>query len=253
MLRSRSYPCCAGCCSKENDEFCPTSGFSTLLLPLACWRQQDTYAPSELAAISASAPTRSMRLPAGIRPWAACLVLSAAAVACLIAVYASSSASGVPAHYDFNGRRTLRNEQKQHVVNLVYFNDPSIQAQLGCEKAIENDELRNYTCFYQAPSKAADKAPDAILLEAGSMCSAVYKPISVDYGRPWCVRQTRFDRALAAVHKSERLHLKGVTLITGRLSGPNPTHQLNIHFYYIYIWMKSRGIKIGDLNLIIDC
>ena len=190
-----------------------------------------------------------MPLPAGLRPVAIFTLLAAAAVTCIISLHAVSKGPDSSAHYDFNGRRTPHVKQKQHVTDLVYFNDPSIIAQLGCAEAVKNDELHNYTCFYQKPSKAADLASDTILLDAGRMCTAVYKPIPADFGRPWCIRQTKFGKTLAAVPKSQRLHLKGNTLVMGRLSGPNPTH----HFYYIHLWMKQKGIKIGDLNLIIDC
>lgn len=56
-----------------------------------------------------------------------------------------------------------------------------------------------------------------------------------------------------SIPKSNRLHIPGITLLTGMLSGPNPTHQLNIHFYYIYLIMKRHNMPMGHLNIVIDC
>ena len=143
---------------------------------------------------------------------------------------------------------------RQHTSNLAFFNDDSIIQQLGCPKANREDEQLNYTCFYHSPSKAADIEPDNILLHTSSMCAAVYKPLPADYGRPWCIRQTPLlRRTLASIPTKNKLHIPGTTLVVGRLSGPNPTHQLNIHFYFIHLWMKHAGIEFGHLNLVIDC
>ena len=183
-------------------------------------------------------------------------VLLAAVLTCLISAYAIGKAQFIPGPAGQLGKTPTQSQKSELTKNLFYFNDESFQRQLGCATAFRNDERLNYTCFYRKASKAARLPPtpmDARLLEADSMCSAVYEPIPADYGRPWCVRQTKLDSALARVSAADRTHFSGVTLLMGRLSGPNPTHQLNIHFYYIYIWMKQTGIKMGDLNLIIDC
>lgn len=183
-------------------------------------------------------------------------VLLAAVLTCLISAYAIGKAQFIPGPAGQLGKTPTQSQKSELTKNLFYFNDESFQRQLGCATAFRNDERLNYTCFYRKASKAARLPPtpmDARLLEADSMCSAVYEPIPADYGRPWCVRQAKLDSALARVSAADRTHFSGVTLLMGRLSGPNPTHQLNIHFYYIYIWMKQTGIKMGDLNLIIDC
>ena len=41
--------------------------------------------------------------------------------------------------------------------------------------------------------------------------------------------------------------IKGTTLITGHLLGPNPTHQLNLHWYHIFRWMKQ--VSAADLSV----
>lgn len=180
-------------------------------------------------------------------------VFLAAVLTCLISAYAIGKAQFIPGPA---GKTPTESQKSELTRNLVYFNDESIQRQLGCATAVINDEQLNYTCFYRKASKAArlpSTSADASLLQANSMCSAIYKPIPADYGRPWCVRQTKLDSALARLPAADKIHFPGTTLLMGRLSGPNPTHQLNIHFYYIYIWMKQTGIKMGELNLIIDC
>lgn len=183
-------------------------------------------------------------------------VLLATVLTCLISAYAIGKAQFIPGPAGQLGKRPTENQKSELTRNLVYFNDESIQRQLGCATAVRNDEQLNYTCFYRKASKAA-RLPStptvASLLAANSMCSAIYKPIPADYGRPCCVRQTKLDGALARVPAADKIHFSGTTLLMGRLSGPNPTHQLNIHFYFIYIWMKQTGIKMGELNLIIDC
>lgn len=183
----------------------------------------------------------------------ATLVVLSALLTGLISAYAISRSTFIPAELGKSRRRGSQDHLAKLTSSLVYFNDERIMSQLGCAKAVKDEEHLNYTCFYHSPSKAADLPSDTILLDAGSMCSAIYKPLPADYGRPWCIRQTKFDSTLATVAAADRLHLTGTTLVMGRLSGPNPTHQLNIHFYYIYIWMKQAGIRMGELNLVIDC
>ena len=188
-----------------------------------------------------------------------CLVLvllSAALLTYAIAytsAYAFGRAAFVPRVTRTQARKASHLRHDELTTNLVYFNDNSIIQKLGCAKAVREDEQLNYTCFYHSPSKAADIVPETILLETSSICTAVYKPLPADYGRPWCIRQTKLTSTLATIPTKNKLHMPGTTLVMGRLSGPNPTHQLNIHFYYIHLWMKRAGIKIGDLNLVIDC
>ena len=181
------------------------------------------------------------------------IFLLATGLICSVFAYGIGKAAFIPKAASLRNRRSSHLRHAELTSNLVYFNDESITHQLGCAKAVKEDELLNYTCFYHHPSKAADITPESILLETGSMCSAVYRPLLADYGRPWCIRQTKLQSALASVPAKQRMHMPGITLIMGRLSGPNPTHQLNIHFYYMYLWMTSEGIKMGDLNLVIDC
>lgn len=164
-----------------------------------------------------------------------------------------SRAAFIPKVARTRARRASNLRHNELTTNLVYFNNDSITQTLGCAKAVKGDEQLDYTCFYHSPSKAADIVPDTILLETSSTCAAVYKPLLADHGRPWCIRQTEVKSTLATIPAEDKLHMPGTTLVMGRLDGPNPTHQLNIHFYFIYLWMKRVGIKIGDLNLVIDC
>ena len=167
--------------------------------------------------------------------------------------YAFRRAAFIPKVTRTRARSYSHLRHDELTTHLVYFNDDNIVQKLGCAKAVRENEQLNYTCFYHSPSKAADIVPESILLDTSSTCAAVYRPLLADYGRPWCIRQTELKRTIATIPAKNRLHMPGITLIMGRLSGPNPTHQLNIHFYYIYLWMKRTGIKIGDLSLVIDC
>ena len=182
------------------------------------------------------------------------LVLLLAALLACASAYTVWGAEIIPKSQGAQAHTASLFQHSQHTSNLVYFNDDSIMQQLGCAKANREDEQLNYTCFYQSPSKAADIVPETILLDTSSMCAAVFKPLPADYGRPWCIRQTPLLKStLTSIPTKNKLQMTGTTLLVGRLSGPNPTHQLNIHFYFIYLWMKRAGIKIGDLNLVIDC
>lgn len=182
------------------------------------------------------------------------LVLLLAALLACASAYTIWGAGFIPKVTSPQAHTASLFQHSQHTSNLVYFNDDSIMQQLGCAKVNREDEQLNYTCFYQGPSKAADIVSETILLDTSSMCAAIYKPLPADYGRPWCIRQTPLlTTTLTSVPTKNKLHMIGTTLVVGRLSGPNPTHQLNIHFYFIYLWMKRVGIKIGDLNLVIDC
>ena len=167
--------------------------------------------------------------------------------------YAIRGAAFVPKVTRTRARSYSHLRHDELTTHLVFFNDDITVQELGCAKAVREDEQLNYTCFYRSPSKAANIVPESILLDTSSTCAAIYKPLLADYGRPWCIRQTELKRTIAAIPAKNTLHMPGITLVMGRLSGPNPTHQLNIHFYYIYLWMKRAGIKIGDLSLVIDC
>lgn len=180
-------------------------------------------------------------------------VLVAAVLTCLRSAYKISTSTYVLDSTADLSQHHPQSQQSELTKNLVYFNNENITASLGCAKVERGNEQLNYTCFYRNSWKATRLSTHPKLLEASAMCSAIYKPLPADYGRPWCIRQTKLVSALAKVPAADRLHLHGATLLVGRLSGPNPTHQLNIHFYYIWIWMKQKGIKMGQLNLIIDC
>ena len=118
-------------------------------------------------------------------------VLLATVLTCLISAYAIGKDQSIPGLEGQLGKTPTANQKSELTRKLVYFNDESIQRQLGCATAVMNDDQLNYTCFYRKASKAArlpSTPKDASLLEANSMCSAIYKPIPADYGRPWCVR-----------------------------------------------------------------
>lgn len=150
-------------------------------------------------------------------------------------------------------RKIITDQRVELSRDLVYFNDETVMDRLGCATADRTQVHLNYTCFYHDPGRAAAFPADTILLDTASMCTAIYKPQPADYGRPWCVRQVKTQHVTDSIPKSDRLHLPGTTLLTGMLSGPNPTHQLNIHFYHIYLMMKRNNIPMGKLNIVIDC
>ena len=182
------------------------------------------------------------------------LVLLLAALLACASAYTIWGADFIPQVPKTRAHAASLFQHSQHTSNLVYFNDDSIMQQLGCAKANSEDQQLKYMCFYQKPNKAADIIRGITLLNTRSMCAAVYKPLPADYGRPWCIRHTPLlTSTLTSISTKYKQHMPGTTLIVGCLSGPNPTHQLNIHFYFIYLWMKRAGIKIGNLNLVIDC
>lgn len=165
-------------------------------------------------------------------------------------------AAEVSLQAELEAERMLISRQAGFVQNLVYFNDPDVMAELGCPEMDFSEIPRNYTCFYQDPNTRYKRiAKDWRDEDTG--CAAVFRPLPADFGRPWCVQNTpainsKVENALQKVHASQTLHL-GKTLLVGMLSGPNPTHQLNIHFYNIYSWMKENQIQMGDLELVVDC
>ena len=182
------------------------------------------------------------------------LVLLLAALLACASVYTTWGVDVIPKVTQVQAHTASIFQHNQHTSNLVYFNNDSIMQQLGCATANSEDEQLNHTCFYQKPNRAADIIPGTILPDTSSMCAAVHKPLPADYGRPWCIRRTPLlISTLTSIPTKYKQHMPGTTLIVGCLSGPNPTHQLNIHFYFIYLWMKRTGIKIGNLNLVIDC
>ena len=154
--------------------------------------------------------------------------------------------------------RLLISRQAQPVSNVVYFNNQNTMAFLGCPAIHHTDIEHNYTCFYHNPSpKSAAFLPKDWEPHSATGCAAVFRPLPADFGRPWClqknVSQGSVSVAMKEVDAKDVLHLKGTTLLLGQLSGPNPTHQLNIHFYNIYVWMKKSGIPFGELQLVVDC
>lgn len=39
----------------------------------------------------------------------------------------------------------------------------------------------------------------------------------------------------------------------GDVAEANPTHQANMHFFWIYHWMKQTGIEAGEMDMVFDC
>ena len=193
------------------------------------------------------------RLLQGLRAAVTVLVLVTLAISSFkaVTVYHSSPYRSLP--NSIFTKKIITDQQAELSTDLIYFNDEDIMHKLGCATADRSQNHLNYTCFYHQPGHAAAFTAATRLLETGATCAAVYKPQPADYGRPWCIRQSNTQRMVDSIPKSDRLHIPGVTLLTGMLSGPNPTHQLNIHFYYIYLMMKRHNIAMGHLNIVIDC
>lgn len=153
----------------------------------------------------------------------------------------------------------LISRQAEPVVDVVYFNSARTMAEIGCPAVNLTRVHHNFTCFYQNPSaEAVDFLPSEWEVDKATGCAAVFRPLPADYGRPWCMQKTQIidanvESALHQTPTANALHLQGSTLLLGMLSGPNPTHQLNIHFYNIYVWMKKSGIEMGDLHIVVDC
>ena len=159
---------------------------------------------------------------------------------------------------ELEAERLLISRQAEPVSNVVYFNNPDTMASLGCPAISHTDVVQNHTCFYHNPSsKSAAFLPKDWEPDPATGCAAVFRPLPADFGRPWClqknVSQGSVGVAMKEADPKDVLHLKGMTLLLGQLSGPNPTHQLNIHFYNIYLWMKKSGIPSGELQLVVDC
>ena len=160
---------------------------------------------------------------------------------------------------ELDAERKLISRQAKPVSNVVYFNHAGIMADMGCPAPDHTDITRNHTCLYHNPT-AGSKAflPDRWPVDSSTGCAAVFRPLPADFGRPWCLQKTSATArsVKAALKKAQRqnmLHLSGTTLLLGMTSGPNPTHQLNIHFYHVYVWMKQNRIQMGNLNIVVDC
>lgn len=130
--------------------------------------------------------------------------------------------------YSRLSRKVITDQRTELSTDVVYFNDQQIMQQLGCPDADRATVHLNYTCFYHNPVHTASFKAEEILFDTGTTCAAIYKPQPADYGRPWCVRQTRTKHLTDQIPHSDRLHIPGLTLINGMLSGPNPTHQVQI-------------------------
>ncbi len=158
-----------------------------------------------------------------------------------------------------DAEQLLISRQAEPVADVVYFNDAKIMAEIGCPAMSFTEVINNFTCFYQNPgAEAAEFLPSTWEADNVTGCAAVFQPLPADFGRPWCLQKseeidTRVEASLEQTTNEKALHLQGSTLLLGMLSGPNPTHQLNIHFYHVYVWMKKHAIEMGDLNIVADC
>lgn len=155
-------------------------------------------------------------------------------------------------------QKALQAQQASPLPNMLYFNSAEVaSSQLGCPLPNHDDMKLNYTCFYHNPDKPSGGL-GFHTSDNTTNCDAVFHPLPADFGRPWCIatnpsKAASVQEAVQSTPTDDRLHLNGTTLLLGTLSGPNPTHQLNIHFYHIYQWMKQRDIPLGSLNIVVDC
>ncbi len=162
---------------------------------------------------------------------------------------------------ELDAEHVLISRQMEPVQSLVYFNDGQVMAELGCPALNFTEITSNHTCFFQNPhDKGRQFLPSDWEADESTGCAAVFRPLPADFGRPWCLQKSEsIDSKVNDLlqqkeyAESDVLHLTGPTLLLGMLSGPNPTHQLNIHFYHMYLWMKKNGIEMGDLNIVADC
>ncbi|KAL0025597.1 hypothetical protein WJX79_006073 [Trebouxia sp. C0005] len=158
-----------------------------------------------------------------------------------------------------DAEQLLISRQAEPVADVVYFNDAKAMAEIGCPAINLTEVTNNFTCFYQNPSaEAVEFLPSTWEADTVTGCAAIFRPLPADFGRPWCLQKseevdTRVGSYLEQTSNKKALHLQRSTLLLGMLSGPNPTHQLNIHFYHIYVWMKTHGIEMGELNIVADC
>ena len=160
---------------------------------------------------------------------------------------------------ELEAERQLIFRQADPVHSLVYFNDAKIMARLGCPPLNFTHITSNHTCFYQNLRSSSQRLlPRGWDIDHDTGCAAVFWPLPADFGRPWCLQKSelidkKVEAALRDTTNAEVLHLNGTTLLLGMLSGPNPTHQLNIHFYAMYVWMKKNNMQMGDLQIVADC
>lgn len=173
------------------------------------------------------------------------------------ALFEAEKQQAQAAKLESDRQHALQAQQAKPLPNMLYFNDANITSQLGCPASNHEDQQLNFTCFFHNPNKPSGglgfHTPGNT-----SGCDAIFHPLPADDGRPWCIstnpaKGTLVQDALDATHADDMVHLNGTTLLLGTLSGPNPTHQLNIHFYHIYKWMKEHQISMGALNIVVDC
>ena len=160
---------------------------------------------------------------------------------------------------ELDAERELMSRQAKPVSNVIFLNHAGMMANMGCPAPDHTDITKNHTCLYHNP-RAGSKAflPGKWPVDSSTGCAAVFRPLPADFGRPWCLQKTSATArsvraALKKAQHEDILHLKGITLLLGMTSGPNHTHQLNIHFYHVYVWMKQNGVQMGDLNVVVDC
>ena len=132
--------------------------------------------------------------------------------------------------------------------HVVYISDREVMASLGCPLD------HGLSCFYEFIANGSDfqsPAPESVRADA---CSATFTALTPDRSeRPWCIRQVRIRTCTQ--HKSFQTgclherhawfvqgkqptwlhtsipegrwrHESAPVLVTGCLSGPNPTHQV---------------------------
>lgn len=148
-------------------------------------------------------------------------------------------------------------QQAEPLSDMLYFNSEAIASSLACPAPNREDRHLNFTCFFHNPSEPYSLAA-VDTMDSATGCQTIFRPLPADDGRPWCIPKLAthghaVSDAMQGIPAADKLHLKGTTLLLGTLSGPNPTHQLNIHFYHVYIWMKEHNIPVGSLNIVADC
>ena len=160
---------------------------------------------------------------------------------------------------ELDAERDLMSRQAKPASNVIYFNHAGMMANMGCPAPNHTDITKNHTCLYHNPLAGSKTfLPGKWPVDSSTGCAAVFRPLPADFGRPWCLQKTSATAksvrgALKKAQHQDMLHLRGTTLLLGMTSGPNPTHQLNIHFYHVYVWMKQNGVQMGDLNIVVDC
>ncbi|KAK9835850.1 hypothetical protein WJX74_009329 [Apatococcus lobatus] len=142
--------------------------------------------------------------------------------------------------------RHVGRSEKQRIFHgpVAWMGNQTLDKELGCP-------VNKCACFYRE-SDTAPSPSSRRRLQSAAVCRTQLKPIRMDKGRPWCLCDLHPEEWTA--RQADRPWQTSKTaLLMGQTDKANPTHQANMHFFWIYHWMKQMDIKAGEMDMVFDC